>query len=269
MKSVRFLHIPKTAGNTFTSIISRQYLRKTQFVLTHDAQSDDQRYSQIPQCIKDDFILFTGHAPISSGNVDADNAVIITLLRDPISRVKSFCQYVSEGKCAYLKDSYPPERFDLDAFLDSGVSELSNLQAKMLISDRNYTLFDQLNEHEAGKLALKNLFEKISLFGIQEYFDESLLHFMSALNWRIPLYVSQNKQNKKRLIQFDNRHFEKIESLNQADMFVYNCAKEHFVESVMRELDQSDIKRFRIMNKFAYPVVKIENRIIRLNKILT
>ena len=220
-KPIRFLHIPKTAGNTFTSIICRQYLLKTQFVLTHDTQSDIQKYSQISQCDKDDLILFTGHAPIYTGISDADNSTIITFLRDPISRVKSFCQYVSEGKCSYLLDSYPPDNFDLDSFLDSGVSELSNLQTKMLISDRNYTLIENLTDEEAGRLALQNLFEKISLFGLQEYFDESLLYLKAELNWRLPLYISQNKKNKKRLIQFETHHLDKIASLNQVDMFVY------------------------------------------------
>ena len=64
---------------------------------------------------KEDRIVL-GHAPITTCIKEADSATIITFLRDPVERVKSFCQHVYEGKSLHLKDSFPPELFNLMHF---------------------------------------------------------------------------------------------------------------------------------------------------------
>ena len=140
MQYVRFFHIPKTGGSTFADILKRQYIFYDWFRFSGDIQSDLKRYLKHNGHVR----LFIGHAPLKTGIQIADYATMFTLLRDPVSRVKSFCQHVYEGKSKYLIDRFPPYSFDLDEFLDSGNHELSNLQAKLLSSDRDFeSLTDQ------------------------------------------------------------------------------------------------------------------------------
>lgn len=233
MKRLRFLHIPKTAGTTFTSILLRQYGEKNSFYLTGDPDQDIKRFKALSYFGRRRVVLFTGHAAIDSGVKESDEANIVTFLRDPAERVKSFCKHVSEGKSPYLLEQFPPESFDLDRFLQSGNAELSNLQTKMLLNSGQATSSLRLNKMsatEARNEALDVLNNRIFRFGIQEYFDESLVVMSSALNWKLPVYEALNKKSA-------------------IDIEVYKVANEQFLSKVSSEsFDQKMLDRLRQNN---------------------
>lgn len=275
MESLRFLHIPKTAGNTFTSILRRQYAGKVDFAFTGDPASDIKRFAALSEREKKNGVLFSGHAPIVTGLKEADEAITITFLRDPISRVKSFCQHVSEGKSEYLINDFPPESFSLDKFLESGNEELSNLQTKMLVNSlvnsrysATASLIRKMSASEARDTALDNLYNKVSHFGLQEYFDESLIVFKSALGWGMPVYTTTNRKNESRLIKFEARHLERIAELNAIDLEVYRLAKERFVGLLhSAAFDEAELKRFRFINNNLYSsAIRLRKQTIGLMK---
>ena len=255
MELLRFLHIPKTAGTTFTAILQRQYFGKKMYVFTRPLDLEIKKYNSLPKDERDQIELFAGHAPIVTGINQADNATTITFLRDPISRVKSFCQHIAEGKTREWAVAFPPETFNIDEFLESGVGELSNFQSKILINEAYHTapvLLDNLSPSEVKDLALDNLFNKISYYGIQEYFDESLIIFSLALNWKLPLYLSQNRKNRSKLIRFEKRHLDRIAELNAVDIEVYKIAKERFLNSLNSvAFNKRKYQWFRFVNAFA------------------
>jgi len=148
--------------------------------------------------------------------------------------------------------AFPPETFSLDDFLESGNDELYNLQTKMLINRRDcasMSLLDDMSDREAISAAVDNLFNKISNFGIQEYFNESLIIFSIALNWKMPFYISTNKKNTKKTIKFEDRHLKRIAELNTIDMEVYRLAKEKFILSLnSAAFDKAKLKRFQLIN---------------------
>jgi len=252
MERVRFLHIPKTAGSTLIAILDRQYRGAGHFSFFDGHASYIRRYQALSEENKRNLVLFTGHAPICTGIKEADDATIITLLRDPLSRVKSFCQHVSEGKSPYLKKEFPPGSFTLDHFLESGNRELSNLQTKMLIKKGRIAspaLVDSMPLSEARDMALENLFGKVSFFGLQEYFDESLIVFASALNWGMPSYTPLNKKHSFGSIRFEKRHIERILALNAIDVEVYDAARERFSKLLSSDkFDGRKLKIFQRMN---------------------
>ena len=269
MEPLRFLHIPKTAGSTFTGILKRQYFGRKFFGFTGNVTSDIKNFKALSENDKAKIVLFAGHAPIVTGIDSADNATTITFLRDPISRVKSFCQHVSEGKSPYLIDDFPPETFSLDDFLESGNRELSNLQTKMLLNHGSCAspLHDNMSASEAKDTAVDNLFNKISHFGLQEYFDESLIVFSLALNWRMPLYASKNKKNSCKLIKFEKHHLLRIAELNAIDMEVYRLAKEKFIYLLNSvAFDKAKLKQFQLINTPTSFVIKGGERIIGLTR---
>lgn len=235
MSHLRFLHIPKTAGTTFQNVLFRQCRPYAHFAFSGSADLDAKRFRRLAESEKRRVRLFVGHAPITTGLAEADNAQIITFLREPISRVRSFCQHVSEGKSPYLNTAASRGAFDLDEFLESGNAELGNLQTQMLIGDwrsDSYFSIDQLSPPEARDMALENLRSRVAHFGLQERFDESLLIFKHALGWSYPLYYSKNKKNRGRSLEFRPRHLERIEQLNSIDIEVYRAAESSFAEVV-------------------------------------
>jgi len=250
MNNLRFLHIPKTAGSTFSSILKKQYRGKANFIFTGDNALDHKRFRELTSDEQKAIVLFTGHAPVLTGIPEADNIDIITILRDPVSRVKSFCQHVSEGKSPHLVESFPPESFTLDEFLYSGNNEISNLQARMLIDYERHRvepLVTSSSREELKNRAQENLFEKIRCFGIQEYFDESLILFADTLGWSMPFYEYRNRKDINRLLKFEDRHIERIRELNEVDIAVYQAAKERFLNKI--ESDDYNMRKLVIFKR--------------------
>ena len=226
MEPLRFLHIPKTAGTTLTFILRRRYQGSPHFHFSGNAGEDLKRYDSLPDEVRKEIALFTGHAGIKTGIPAADDIPIITLLREPVARIKSFCQHVSERKSPYLLDRFPPDGFDLDEFLCSDNGELSNLQTKLLLGRP----IEGLSASEAVDIALGNLLEKITCFGIQRALRrEPGPHRMDARRYTTGLWVPESEGSDPAL-RFDRTHLEKIIELNAIDLELYERARRSFTK---------------------------------------
>jgi len=265
IRRLRFLHIPRTAGTTFTQILLRQYRGKARFQFTGEIGDDVRRYNDLSESERENVFLFIGHAPIATGVPAADGATVITFLRDPIARVRSFCQHVYAGKVLYLRDEFPPESFDLGRFLRSGKGELSNLQTKMLINRGvvgSPYLIEKMSASGARDLALENLLHRIAGYGLQERFDESVIAFSAMLNWSIPVYVSVNRSASSGRLEFEPRHLEQIAALNAIDAEVYETAKVRFANAQRdRRFIQGRLAMFRLIRRLFAARVSAASRI--------
>lgn len=257
MKPLRFLHIPKTAGTTFRSILERQYGGRTVFAFTGDTTADTRRFNALAAPEKAGITLIVGHAPFQTGIAEVDAATTITFMRDPVERVKSFCQHVSEGKSEHLATEYPAKNFNLGRFLASGEPELANLQTKMLVNKGSCEapeFLESLSSPDAVELALDHLFHKLACFGLQERFDDTLIFFSSCLGWRTPHYKSLNTASKRATLSFTASQIERIADLNRLDLEIYRRAAIRFSEN-FRDLSgrRWKSKWFRFSNRVIYP----------------
>lgn len=103
--SIRFLHIPKTAGTTFKAILKRNYpsskFKYFEFIGDEKAKclnklKDEVTYDRLLKSDKNYFndnMLFLGHSPIKSCVPEANNLLTITFLRKPVDRILSFVQH--------------------------------------------------------------------------------------------------------------------------------------------------------------------------------
>jgi hypothetical protein len=254
---LRFLHLPKCGGSTFSYVLTREYKGLRAFEFAGDHVADRARFEELKKQDPTPVSLFRGHAPIETSIAEADSPQTITLFRDPVSRVKSFCQHVSEGKSPQLVEQFPPATFDLDVFLESGLGELSNLQTKMMINCASCvddTQLNQLGLEQSVELALKNLDERIVIFGLVERYDESLIHFADYFGWGLPIYAKKNIKSEKRLLTFEVRHLDKIRDLNQADGLFYERVKALFaLRYVLTETQKRKLQNQRMLNKYVMP----------------
>lgn len=261
MKKLRFLHIPKTAGSTFTKILKDKYRGTPKFVFSGKNEADIKRFRALSLDEQKAVTLFTGHASMITGLPEADDTTIITILRDPVARVKSFCQHVSEGKSPHLLEKFPPETFSLDEFLFSDNNEISNLQTRMLIDNEHHLaepLVTNRSPEEMKSKALDNLYNKVTCFGIQEYFDESLILFADVLGWSMPFYEYRNKRDLKRLLKFENHHLARIQEINSVDIQLYEAAKEKFLSVTQSEdYNKKKLSIFKRANKLASPLLHV------------
>jgi len=239
-ETLRFLHIPKTAGSSLDECLFRLYLRpylaRRLWVLSGNIRADRLRLDQLAPSTRRRIALCVGHGPRITGCGEIDALPTVTLLREPVARVKSFCQHVSEGKSPQL---YSPARdgpFDLDRFLAGGGIQLNNFQSRILLGDATYQL-PPGTPADLTERALARLTTEFSCFGLTEAFDASLLLFQQVLGWRDwPLYRSRNRGNPQARLHFDAGQLARIEALNAVDMALYRGAREVFQQRLSGSL---------------------------------
>ena len=257
---IRFLHIPKTAGSSFDECLFIQYLNayilRRRFTFTGNFNADRQRYRQTPPETRGKIVLYTGHSPLRTGISEVDCLPTITFLRNPIDRVISHCQHVSEGKSLNMSRHIDYKNMDIDQFLSSGRTQLSNFQSKILLGRGGYPL-PKGSPDELVIRAVNILKHELICFGITEEFDCSLLMFKKILGWRkLPIYRRRNTRNNKLLLKFEARHIAKIKELNQIDLQVYDRACTLFKDRLREyagDLD-SDLTDFRLKLKNWYGI---------------
>jgi hypothetical protein len=235
MKKIRFLHIPKTAGSSFTQCLRRIYGRgKYFFGFTGNLSADLNRYAGLDS--KDRLRLIAGHSFRIVGIKEIDELPTITFLREPVSRVKSFCQHVWEGKSPHLLKDFPPGKFCMDDFLRSGDEELNNLQVRILTGYRG--AITEMNGQQLIARALHVLKNDIICFGLSEQFDVSLMLFRQIFGWPCPTYRLVNQKNKSKLMHFKDEHVDKIMELNSVDIEFYKSASDFFQDRIAKDREK-------------------------------
>lgn len=231
-RRIRFLHIPKTAGSTVHFVVRCKFPTKPYFVFRGNFAADCKRLRNLSQKQRCKLFYFSGHAPLRTGIQQVDDSETFTLLRNPIDRVVSFCNHALDPR----KNHYVLQRgiSSLDDLLDSQITELSNLTTKLLITEKTEVsdcgAIRRLDPDGAASLAIQLLEERVSFFGIQEKFDESLILFADQLGWKSPVYLRQNSRRRSFRLDMQPHHLDRIREMNAIDQMVYEFAFRRFHE---------------------------------------
>jgi hypothetical protein len=246
VRTVRFLHIPKTAGTSVNVFLDRFYPVSAIWVFRNSIplQENIARLRSLDPEARRAIRLFRGHAPLVTGEADVDEARTFTLLREPVQRVKSFCCHIADGK---MQDIFPPEKFHLGEFLDSGYDELENLQTKMLIGSEQYAALRREGSAAAFEAALDDAFDKIELTGTQDRYEETLLLATLVFGWpATDIRKKLNVRYRSNSVQFSEAETRKIKELNRWDSLAYKMAGSRFARVYERFSTKAEILKFRL-----------------------
>lgn len=177
-----FLHIPKTAGSTFSSILAHLYPER--IYSSYDFAKATQ-FQSIPESQRTEIALLQGHFAYGIHNYIPHSSQYITFLRNPVERIVSFYYYILRQTDIYLYDIVVNGKMPLAEFVNSSISpEISNLQVKMIAghSQEDGNLPEKVNSASL-EVAKKRLAKDFAAFGLTERFDESLLLFSHKLHW--------------------------------------------------------------------------------------
>lgn len=242
--SVVLLHIPKTGGSSLHSLLLACFPKEKVAPI---------RYNQLldyPPEELNRFCFFSGHFHIDTLSVVADPKQIITMLREPRSRLLSDYYFARAHKWSYIysepkRFSIAPHPFDeakslnLLPFLQKMGSELGSCMVRNL-SSNNLSLDDRIAQ------AKENL-SAFAAFGLLERMSESIETIFSILRLPVPEAVPTLLE-RRTLAELE--YFEKVEEEEltaeiedileksiQPDKLLYDYAAQLFSSRLKQNLD--------------------------------
>ncbi len=246
-----FIHVPKTGGVTLHDVISRTYSAKQTLHIDNlkiPVRNEAELHAKqaIPFIIK-------GHIDVREV-INIPNNYIFTFLRPPVARVISHYYFLKEQPGAKHH-----------AFLnlpDTTIEKFYALKEKKDIDNCFVRYFSGRLDVECGMIskehfdeALNNLKTKIHFFGMQEFYDESLIMLSNELQWPMPVYRKKNVTANKAVVTEQTMEF--LRDANCWDVKLYEEAKNLFAPRLDQRTpkDKKRLSRLRMLNKVAalYP----------------
>ncbi len=240
---VYFLHIPKTAGTTFTNIIDDWFSLNE----ICPERGWPELLAKFPKDLSK-YRLFRGHFGYGLHRVLDKKPLIITMLREPISLLFSAHDQMVRDNVVSQKKSeiislhqsindpqYTPNFTNIQSrWLGLDIDMISSFSSKN-INDEN--ALDQnirftnhnLSDSELLDNAKKNLLECI-FFGLTEKFEESLFLLCYVFGFRPRRHIiSRNiSQKKDTTNEINDETNNKIQSITSVDRQLYEFAKQIF-----------------------------------------
>ena len=196
-QSLIFVHIPKTAGTTLSTIIARQYRPTDIFVFKSSVplpQAIDD-FGKMPESKKTKFKVIQGHFYYGLHDLLPQKCSYITMLREPVDRLISYYYFIRNWRDHHLHQKAMSMSL-VDFTCYSNISKWFDNGQTRFISGQNPD-YRQVSS-EMLKRAKRNI-ENYFLVGLQEYFDESLFLFKDKLQWKKHCYYQPKNINKFRI----------------------------------------------------------------------
>jgi hypothetical protein len=221
-----FVHVPKAAGTTLTTVVRRPYPNDQIHVIQGRIVESLAGLTQMEPHARSRIRCLYGHLPFGAHMLTGP-VEHMTMLRDPIDRLVSHYHYARSQPAMYLHEL--SLRSDLAAYVSSGAAELDNGQTRLLsgLADVDAVRGDGPVTGAVLQEAQGNL--ATAVIGLTEAFDESLLHFRRAFGWRNVLYSRQNatpQRPPKAALSKDVRAF--LEERQGFDRRLYDAAVAQF-----------------------------------------
>lgn len=253
MEKIVFLHIPKTGGSSFSSILQSFFPIEKRFHVHAGATITARAYYEISanifreldQKIVDAVDLIHGHMPF---HYDEKYAAFsyVTFFREPVKRVVS--DYLFSKSTPHLPLFHLLKDMSLKAYVSQNTDlHLDNLQTR-IISGRLTGEVDRSHADEA----LDRITRQFKIFGITESFDLSLVMLKEQLGWqRYPAYGSRKNQTKPVAYNVTEQDLYAVRQFNEIDKALYENANKLFnaLVSSKRAHYDGELKRLHAINK--------------------
>ncbi len=217
-----FMHIPKTAGTSFRSMLYRQFEQHEIYPNKKTILGNDGKYPKFPVVHADiqqyysSINLLTGHYTYDMGlQLLGTRMIPIVFFRDPIERCISALYQQKKMKPKYA-DASLEDIFDKEPF------QVDNVQCYYMTGDASPST---LTETHVSK-AIDRM-EALPVFGLAEAFDKSVSLFENEFTWRLGRSKNMNK-SKRKTADVNDRLLAKIRASNRFDIQLYKAAAERF-----------------------------------------
>lgn len=247
-RSLVFVHVPKTAGTTFQTVLSRVFQGATTCPVYPGWEVARPGVLARPWDSK--IALVGGHFPYGL-HADPDMKPLlsekvdyITFFREPVARVVSHfnhVRYAGEPGHREIVAEYPT----IEKFIEHPWAR--NVQTNYLLGFGLQFDDDPEAAIRAGKAVLRSRFKVV---GLSERFDESLILCAEAFGWELPAYAPANRAADRaralRVEDLDESVVARIRAANRCDLALYQYAQTLFDKRRARVPDfQAKLDRYR------------------------
>lgn len=238
-----FLHIPKTAGSTFTALLKRLYDESVIYQIKPPFYNKElSRLKNLPIDQKIKAKLIVGHMPFGIHKYFPSSCGYITILRKPVERVISHYYFVKSDRKHPLHRIVNSQRMSLSEYVQSKISaEIQNGQTRILCGLDEVPWFGPYADAcpEAAFIAARRNLNSFKFVGLQESFSESVALLNKQFGWSLPFnFKSVNITRKKNYQELSLNDIRTVEKYNEYDIELYRIARSLFFEK--RESLQKD-----------------------------
>ncbi len=226
MKTLIFVHIPKTGGRTLEHVLERQYPSETVYDIygyNSSIPKAVQNLKHLSDGEKRNILLIKGHYQFGLHEYLPQACTYVTFIRNPIDRVVSHFNYVRRDRHHPLYSQ--ASAMSLKDYVQSGISlELNNGQARLISGNEKLNEFASYSRTLLSK-SKQNIDDHFKVVGIVESYDESLILMKLTHSWNRVHYMVRNVSNglsKREEIAEDT--IEIIRQYNEIDFELYNYA---------------------------------------------
>ncbi|MET3698891.1 sulfotransferase family protein [Bacillus oleivorans] len=221
------LHIAKTGGTTFISILEKNYLPTERIPIYLDPIVNKNEY--IKSRLHENIKCMYGHTSFGIHQTLSMPVTYTTFLRDPIDRV------ISE----YYFNHYRPNDTNKDSLRFNSLEEFAdhpdfcNHQSKILFGKPPLP-------KNAFEYIQQNINKYFSFIGITELYDESVFLMNKQFGWNNINYIKENVTlNRPKKEDIPKSLLKKIEQNNHLDFAIYHYAK-YLLLNKLEELNQNE-----------------------------
>ena len=233
--TVIFLHIGKTAGWTLRQVLYRNV--PPGLVMRVRPPADRPRgflneeplraFASLPEDERARPRLIVSHMIFGIHESVPRPSTYITLLREPVARTISQYRHVLRTKHHRLHAAAVSGKLTLERYVCGGEAlEVDNGQVRALAGDAA-TPFGQCSD-ALLQAALRNLDDHVSVAGLTERFDETLIMLGAEFGWPNLYYVRTNTAPSGQRVQVSDADRRMIQERNRFDCELYRIVAERF-----------------------------------------
>lgn len=225
-----FIHVPKTGGMTFYSMI-REIYRPFESHKINPAEASIDAYRNLPSARKNRLKVIYGHMDFGLRELLPPGSSYVTLLRHPVERVISHYYYVRRTENDPLRELAMRSTLE-DWVTRCSLAEMDNGQTRRLSGVANGLAVGACSSAMLV-CARENVARNFVLAGITERYDEFYLAMSKIFGWPIKNYPSINvAQSRPGMNEIPRRTLRLIEKHNALDMELYDFALHRFAERI-------------------------------------
>lgn len=225
-----FVHIPKTAGTTFRFILDNRFapeeISPLEIYHPHDYRTVE------PNDLRK-YRLMRGHIPYIAQQAFPQKPLAMTILRDPVYRVRSLYTFAQRTPDHHLHRRAKLSNLGNFAFRHQNFLNVHNVMTYFLGTDFDFKARVQLEGHAYWQMTLgvehleraKQRLNKMLFVGLVEDFNRSLLTLFYTFGW-FPTIGFQSYNITPRPAEIEPHTYNLIAEFNEWDIQLYAYGQE-------------------------------------------